>query len=38
VTTGWVRVLRFALPAIVGTVVGIWLEANVWRGRGATLS
>jgi hypothetical protein len=29
-----VRWLRFILPALGGTILGVFLEANVWHGRG----
>lgn len=31
-----IAVLRYAVPALVGTFVGIAFEVYVWRGRGAT--
>jgi hypothetical protein len=30
-----IRWLRYILPALIGTVAGVLLEAYVWRGRGA---
>lgn len=30
-----VRWLRYILPALIGTVAGVLLERNVWKGRGA---
>lgn len=29
----WVAILRYVIPALVGTLVGMWLEAYVWKGR-----
>lgn len=26
---------RYVLPAVIGTVAGIWLEKHVWKGRSA---
>jgi presenilin-like A22 family membrane protease len=30
-----IAVMRYAVPALVGTMVGILFEIYVWRGRGA---
>jgi hypothetical protein len=28
-----IHLLRYAIPALAGTLLGIWLEKNVWKGR-----
>lgn len=30
-----IRILRYLVPAAVGTVAGVALEHYVWKGRGA---
>jgi hypothetical protein len=32
---GAIRILRYVIPAVVGTVAGVALEHWVWKGRGA---
>lgn len=32
-STTTIKVLRYLIPAAAGTLLGIWLEQNVWRGR-----
>lgn len=32
---GLIAVMRYAVPALVGTLVGILFEVYVWKGRGA---
>jgi len=34
---GLIAILRYAVPALVGTMVGILFEVYVWQGRGARL-
>lgn len=32
---GSIKLLRYVVPAIAGTILGILLERHVWRGREA---
>jgi hypothetical protein len=34
-TPAAIRILRYVIPAAVGTVAGVALEHWVWKGRGA---
>lgn len=34
---GLIAIMRYAVPALVGTMVGILFEVYVWKGRGAAL-